>query len=353
MNTFGPIALFGSGETSPKAQRIHRRVMELLEPPICPAIVETPAGFEPNSASVAQKIIDYLDHRLQNFYPTSVSIAARKRGTPFSPDDPEIAAPILRSNYLFLGPGSPTYAARQLVDSCTWHTLLARHRVGAALCFSSASTIAISKYAMPVYEIYKVGADLHWQAGLDFFGHFGIPLVVVPHWNNNDGGDELDTSRCYLGQERYARLLTKLPTAVTVLGIEENTGLIIEPAAGTCDVVGLGSVVIVRDGVEVMHAKNSRFAVTELGDWHLPTDFQSIPRAIREAAADTAERVAGDGQEEQPPDALVALAQAREAARERKNWHEADRIRDELAAQGWQVNDTPDGPQLTSTSRRT
>ncbi|MCB0010141.1 MAG: hypothetical protein KDE04_26935, partial [Anaerolineales bacterium] len=187
---------------------------------------------------------------MQNFRPTAVSIPARKRGTRFSPDDPEIVAPLLGANYLFMGPGSPTYATRQLTDSYLWQAMRARHRLGGALCFSSASTIAISQHAMPIYEIYKVGEDLHWKAGLDFFGAFGLSLVIVPHWDNNDGGDDLDTSHCYLGAERYQQLLTLLPNPVTVLGIEENTGLVIRPEEGVCEVVGSGAVIVARNGDE-------------------------------------------------------------------------------------------------------
>jgi cysteinyl-tRNA synthetase len=47
-----------------------------------------------------------------------------------------------------------------------------------------------------------------------------------------------------------------------------------------------------------------------------------------------------------PPPELVALAQARGAARAAKDWAEADRLRDELAAAGWTVRDGPDGPEL-------
>lgn len=346
MTRIGPIALFGSGETSPVAQRIHQRVMELLAPPICPAILETPAGFEPNAAGVARKIIDYLDHRLQNFRPTSVSIPARKLGTLYDPNDPQIAAPILQSNYLFMGPGSPTYAARQLADSYTWHALLARHRLGAALCFSSASTIAVSQHAMPIYEIYKVGEDLHWKPGLNFFGHFGIPMVIVPHWNNKDGGDELDTSHCYIGTERYEQLLSLLPNPVTILGIEENTGLIIRPGENLCEVVGIGNVVVVRDGVERSYHSKEHFTTAELGVWRLPEAGVGLPAAIWQTAQDVAHTQAEARTEDAAPAEVVALAEARAAARQNKEWATADRLRDELTELGWQVNDTPDGPQL-------
>lgn len=47
-----------------------------------------------------------------------------------------------------------------------------------------------------------------------------------------------------------------------------------------------------------------------------------------------------------PDSELMDLAQQRLAARKSKNWAEADRIRDVLAAKGWEVQDTPEGPKL-------
>jgi cysteinyl-tRNA synthetase len=54
--------------------------------------------------------------------------------------------------------------------------------------------------------------------------------------------------------------------------------------------------------------------------------------------------------EEGPPAEAVELAELREAARREKNWVEADRLRDELRAMGWEVRDGPDGPELVAAS---
>jgi cysteinyl-tRNA synthetase len=43
---------------------------------------------------------------------------------------------------------------------------------------------------------------------------------------------------------------------------------------------------------------------------------------------------------------IVELAKRREQARAAKDWTEADRLRDELRALGWEVRDGPDGPEL-------
>ncbi len=46
------------------------------------------------------------------------------------------------------------------------------------------------------------------------------------------------------------------------------------------------------------------------------------------------------------PDDIRALAEQRAAARHAKNWSESDRLRDELHAAGWDVEDTADGYRL-------
>jgi cysteinyl-tRNA synthetase len=47
-----------------------------------------------------------------------------------------------------------------------------------------------------------------------------------------------------------------------------------------------------------------------------------------------------------PPPEVVALAEARQAARQARDFRRADAVRDELKALGWVVEDTPKGPKL-------
>jgi cysteinyl-tRNA synthetase len=51
-------------------------------------------------------------------------------------------------------------------------------------------------------------------------------------------------------------------------------------------------------------------------------------------------------EEDAPDDEAVRLLEEREAARASGDYATADTKRDELAARGWQVRDTPDGPKL-------
>ncbi|MBW7884005.1 MAG: cysteinyl-tRNA synthetase [Caldilineaceae bacterium] len=345
----GPIVLLGSGETAPHAQKIYHTLFSALATQVRVAILETPAGFEPNSDYVAGQIKQYLHKRLQNFRPEVTVIPARKRGTPYSPDDPDLLQPLYDANVILMGPGSPTYAVRQLQQTFAWHAMRARHRQGAALVFASAATLAMSRFTMPVYEIYKVGEDLHWKEGLDFFGDYGLSVIFVSHWNNKDGGDVLDTSRCYLGQDRFERLLEMLPPDEErrIVGIDESTALIIEPATGACRVLGAGTVTIQQGNQVQIIEGGETFPMTLLGELKLPAHQDGIPEPIwvqlQERVAEAEKARAATPK---PDAAVLALTKQRTAARRRRDWSAADRLRDEIADLGWRVVDTPEGPQL-------
>src|ERR1041384_2159657 len=157
--TLGQIAFLGSGETSLAGGRIFEALARNIHEPLRIALMETPAGFELNSAQVVGKVGEFMRPGLQNYNPVIDVIPARKRNSAFSPDDPEIVKPLLYANIIFMGPGSPTYAIRNLKDSLAWDVIRARHRLGATLIFASAATISIGAHALPVYEVYKVRSE--------------------------------------------------------------------------------------------------------------------------------------------------------------------------------------------------
>ena len=50
--------------------------------------------------------------------------------------------------------------------------------------------------------------------------------------------------------------------------------------------------------------------------------------------------------EEEAPAEILALAEERQSARKAKDFKRSDQISDELAAQGWVIEDTPKGPRV-------
>jgi cysteinyl-tRNA synthetase len=51
--------------------------------------------------------------------------------------------------------------------------------------------------------------------------------------------------------------------------------------------------------------------------------------------------------EDEVPEEVLALARSRDEARAARDFAEADRLRDEIAAAGFAVEDTPDGTRVT------
>jgi hypothetical protein len=343
--TLGRIAFLGSGETSLAGGRIFETLARLLPDPPRVAVLETPAGFELNSASVAGRVADFLKTRLQNYSPRVDVIPARKRNSPFSPDDPEILKPLFDANLIFMGPGSPTYAVRHLQGTLAWDIVRARHRLGATLVFASAATISVGAWVLPVYEIYKVGQDVHSLPGLNFFADFGVPLSFIPHWNNAEGGADLDTSRCFIGMDRFAQWCDLLPSDHTIVGLDEHTGLILDFEKSECVVSGVSSVSLVRECDPEIYAAGKTFPLKELGDFKLPALEDGIPPAALDLIRNATQV------EEDVPDAdILSLLETRGQARASKDWAASDRIRDEIASRGWTVTDTADGQQLKRAS---
>jgi cyanophycinase-like exopeptidase len=375
----GLIVLFGSGETSPMGRKIFEEIFRKLPSSPRLALLETPAGFELNSPQVIGRVGDFFTHRLQNFTPRVEIIPARNRSLEFSPDNATIVAPILTSDLIFLGPGSPSYAVRQLRDSLAWYYLLARHNLGAVLALASAATVAFSSFALPVYEIYKVGEELHWIEGLDLFKNYGLKLVFIPHWNNQEGGPGLDTSRCFMGQERFMRMIQMLPDEVTIVGLDEKTALIMDPSTCECRVRGMGKVTLIHTGDEHsrdhliqpgggvplagpdddllkineqrmgrfrQYSDGQVFPIHEMGPFHVFQPEAAIPPALWLKVYQES-RSAKQELAPVPPDEVNLLVLARQEARKENNWVLADDLRLQVKKLGWEILDTEMGPMAS------
>lgn len=342
----GKIALIGSGETAARGGQAFELLARHLPTPLKVAILETPAGFELNSSQVAGRVGEYMQKRLQNYHPQIDLVPARRHGKSGT-DDWETLAALTTGDLIFMGPGSPSYTVRQLQGSLAWDILRVRHRMGAAIALASAATVAMGALAIPVYEIFKVGEDPYWKPGLDLFGDFGLNCVVVPHWNNTEGGVDVDTGRCFIGEKRFEFLRAQLPANTVIIGIDEHSGVVIDLVKKICRVTG-------RDGVHILRGKDDHqvfcsgeaFPLSQIGDFRLPENpAKGIDPAVWEKVA--ALNAKNDNSQTIPiPDAVTALLQLRAQAREEKNWKESDRIRDQVNAMGWKITDTQDGQQV-------
>jgi hypothetical protein len=242
---------------------------------------------------------------------------------------------------------------RELAETPYLDAIRQAHARGTAMYVSSAASIALSAFSLPVYEIFKVGEDPHWKTGLDFFGPFGMPLAIVPHWNNQEGGATVDTRFCYMGQARFEILRKQLPSGTVVLGIDEHTACILDFAEGQVSIEGKGRVHLLRDGQFMEWDSGETFPLSLLSmdasllqasadAWtlHGPQPIEALPMPVT-TLDPRIEEEALAGQI--PPQLIDAILSVRDELRRARHWQWADQLRDALTACDIIVEDTPTG----------
>ena len=254
------LVIMGSGETSPTMSKVHRDLFDRLGPGPVPAVMlDTPFGFQENADDISAKAMAYFRESVQR----PIAVASFR-----SAEDADalaretMLARLREAKYVFAGPGSPSYALAQWAASPIPLVLAQKLRTGGCVTFASAAACTLGPFALPVYEIYKVGERVRWLQGLNLMAEVGLPAVVVPHFNNAEGGNH-DTRYCYMGERRLSLLEAVLPPEVLILGVDEHTACIFDLDVGTATVAGLGSVTVRHQGQ--MSAVTSGSTVT-VGD---------------------------------------------------------------------------------------
>lgn len=258
----GMIALMGSGELTATMVEVHKALLSRSRYGATPraVFIDTPAGFQLNADQIAHKARQYFHKRVQQ----DLSVASFKSAEGSDALAVEQCYQTLAAaDYMFIGPGSPTYALRQWQASRIPELMRRRVEQGACLVTASAAALTVGRKTLPVYEIYKVGQEPHWVDGLNLLGAFGFDWAVVPHWNNAEGGNH-DTRFCFMGESRLKVLESRLPEKTSILGVDEHTALIIDLAEGHAVIKGMGTVVLRRCGREQRFDKGGRIPLAVL-----------------------------------------------------------------------------------------
>ncbi len=389
----GTVTLIGSGEMTDAMARVYRAILGRVPGEARAVFLDTPAGFQLNADELSERAVDYFRTRLG--VPLAVASFKDRRTLDEEALDMNLHL-IARADLIFAGPGSPTYTVSQWQAHPIFAACVRRLHEGAHLIFASAAVIAMSRFALPVYEIYKVGADPRWVDGLDLLEPFGMPLAIMPHWNNAEGGTH-DTRFCFMGAPRLAILERQLPDDAVILGIDEYTACILDLQANTAAVLGAGGITIRRQGRDAVYPAGASFPLDALRTAGVSLAAQETPattpgappapslaeelrrarlqlerqaddlaaglfalyrlaRALESVAdaeqAQDARQVLAAGlsrwaQAAGGPDAAapyVALCVAvRDELRKAGLWAQADAIRERLLALGVVLEDTPDG----------
>ena len=254
------LTIMGSGETAPTMVTTHRMLAAKLPKPARATLLDTPYGFQENAPELATKAVEY--------FKTSINIALDVAGLTQMIGADALAVErglqlVADAQYVFAGPGSPTYALRQWAGTPLAGLLTKKLRDGGIVTFASAAALTLGRFTLPVYEIYKVGEEPRWLEGLNILGEVGINAALIPHYNNAEGGHH-DTRFCYMGERRLAMLERELPDDVYVLGVDEHTGVVIDIDAQTATVVGKGVLTIRVKGVSTEIASGEVMSIDRL-----------------------------------------------------------------------------------------
>jgi cyanophycinase-like exopeptidase len=312
----GLIVVIGSGELGASMKTTYRHFLEHVDASSI-TIVDTPYGFQENADDLTARIQQHF----RDAFGLKTHVASLRRATRDEKANERFSSTVAEAEVVFAGPGSPSYAINAWRGTGLTEALINVIDRGGAVVMASAAAVAIGTKSIPVYEIYKVGADPVWIDGIDLLSAYGLKVAIVPHWNNREGGSH-DTSHCFIGSRRFRALQAELPADVSVLGVDEHTSLTLHTANGMMTVLGAGEA----------HINDSDFAGTLAAPSFV--DRPTLPKLEKSPEA------------QHPWQPIVdLLIELRSQARAKGDFAESDLIRDRLRQVGVELRDSADGTE--------
>lgn len=222
----GPIALLGGGEHLPPCEPIDRRLMALTgvgRPRV--VVIPTAASDRqmPRTAALAR-------NHWQRLGAASVALVLAGQSEPRAHEEA-----IGTADVIVLPGGHPDRLMRHLAASPLFDAIYDRWLCGAALSGSSAGAMCMFRWQLRLYP----PNPLKLQPGLGLLDNF----LAAPHFDR-------------LRARRWASWAARWLDGVTVLGIDESTGVV-----GTIDdlrVLGAGSVAVVDRQVRTEYRSGER-----------------------------------------------------------------------------------------------
>ncbi len=151
-----------------------------------------------------------------------------------SANNADLAASVAAAHLIYLLGGFPHYLCETLHDSRVWSAALEAYRSGAVIAGSSAGAMVLCEHYYDPYE----GKLLQ---GLNLLEN----ICILPHHNR-------------FGKNWVPKLRSLIPQ-VTLLGIDEQTGIINDALAGAWTVYGAGVGTLYRGEKIEIYARGEQF----------------------------------------------------------------------------------------------
>ncbi|HEX6270230.1 MAG TPA: Type 1 glutamine amidotransferase-like domain-containing protein [Anaerolineales bacterium] len=152
-----------------------------------------------------------------------------------SADDEQVANSLRSASLIYMLGGFTGYLGETLAGSAAWEAVLETYRNGAVVAGSSAGAMVMCEF----YYDLNQGQVVH---GLNLIPN----SIVLPHHNT-------------FGKSWAGRLLEI--SKLTLIGIDEQTGIIDDGSGKAWSVFGSGGVTLYRDGREEVHPAGTSFSL--------------------------------------------------------------------------------------------
>lgn len=219
-------AEFGGGMREPDLKAIERAGG--FDAPI--RIIPTAAAFDKNHERAGNNGIRWFQS-LGAKDVSSVPLINTIRA-----DDPKIAQSLRDAKLIYMLGGFPHYLGQTLKHSLAWEAVVEAFNNGAVVAGSSAGAMVMCQF------YYDPGAK-RIHEGLNLIPN----ALVLPHHNT-------------FGKSWAPSITKKLPD-ITLLGIDERTGMLNDGENGLWTVYGPGAVTLYRNSEMETHQTGKRFSV--------------------------------------------------------------------------------------------
>ena len=211
------ILLAGGAEFKGQMADPDRLAIKLAGGPNAPIrIIPTAAAPDNNHERAGRNGVEWFTHL------GATDVASLPIIDPASADDPAISADLAQAGLIYLLGGFPRYLAETLSGSRCWKSALSAFQSGAIIAGSSAGAMVICEH------YYDPGASRVLE-GLGLING----ICILPHHDT-------------FGKSWAAKLIQLLPKS-TLVGIDEETGVVCDLAGGQGRVVGKGLLTFYRD----------------------------------------------------------------------------------------------------------
>jgi len=213
----GYILLAGGAEFSGRMAKPDRRAIELAGGfGASISIIPAAAAPDNNHERAGQNGVDWFKNL------GAVNVSALPLIDRTSADDPAVADALRQSRLIYLPGGFARHLAQSLAGSDSWQAMQAAHQSGAVIAGSSAGAMILCDH---YYDPY----------GKNIFSGLGLisDACILPHHDT-------------FGKSWTAELAQRLAD-VTLIGIDEQTGMLNDGPAGQWQVYGAGGVTLYRN----------------------------------------------------------------------------------------------------------